>query len=99
MAHDLGVVAALLRGALVLLALPLLALAQIVAWRSRPGAGDAGGGEARRPAWLGTGAALLGALLVFGLTEDYAALYPHRQVLRDHEATVIATEAHGRCPH
>ena len=41
------------------------------------------------------GAAAIGLALVF-LTKDHASLFPHREVLRDYEATVVATDSRGR---
>ena len=77
------------RGTIVVLALPLFALAPLAARRGA-------GAGAPRSTWLLSGAAFLVGLVLVGATEDYAGLYPDRTVRRDHEATVIATDARGR---
>ena len=47
-----------------------------------------------RPAAL-AGAAALGLALVV-VTKDHASLFPHREVRRDYEGTVVATDSPGR---
>ena len=73
------------RTSLILLALPLFALWPLARGRIAPGEP----GPRRGLAVLVPCAAV--ALVLGGATKDFETVYPARQVLRDYEATVIAT--------
>jgi len=75
------------RRALLILDVPLFAIAAVTAFRSRPAAQRAQrAGPAIKFALAG-GA----AMLLFGFSHDYETMWPQRVVKRDYTATVIAT--------
>ncbi len=79
------------RRALLILDVPLFAIAAVTALKSRAASPER---AARAGAAVKLALAAAAAVLLFSLSQDYETMWPQRVVKRDYTATVIATE-HG----